>query len=857
MKDLATNHIAIKQSILSGLVNGVDLSQDAKVKISLLNNALVFPVPFSFDFGDFSKSLFSYINDTLKATATEAQHGDDIKSITFSPIGLGLMKKAVVFSLIDSHLYINIVPAKEIENPNYTEGKISEIISSGKTDKIFEYTQDYIIRLYPDGVAETVKPSGRYFYTTSTGLSTILASHLEDGERILAKLDIYRIDASKSNAQTTEMDSAFYLSTTNGSYLFVLDKNLQEKYIETLTADPMTVKAEIGRDPVTCGTTKWMTNRDNDFLFDEVSRANSLAPQEKLLTFSQLHFNNGDSKDDRKYASHLINIYAENDGSPFAKFAAKMIDFCVSIDEKSEVINKLLAIQLMETANALLSDNEFEKKIGDFVSKYSFSAIDLATLIFVISRVKNSLDDTKLFAEMMVALKKRYYDTDSDTLARAFICVSIAKKLNVIGERKEASKLAQEALDLCGDMSSAMLAPGLDTTPDMPYSGPCLQYAALEELFKAAESDKDKFKFALEMALAKPLIENNLANAAQYCQNDALKVRLNAALSVFDVERYNNYTYTASTTLEGEFDKISSTSFIPDCTKRRRTYSGFAEWVDRVTPDKSISSVKSYGELVNTNNYHLLFEFDESLTKYFDTDVDVFVLANRNQGIISNDDGDNKYIIIDAELLDTDNKNYMNGSELLFEMAREFASLRLGLSRLSCHPQWRNYSVNGVHSQDVISLFAPEPNFIAPIVNRYTCILNYGKLMSTANYFNFEIEDTTAAAEMLEKTINALNFEGNRPDNLKEIEYAALSQLTAMIADRAGLLVSGNIVTSIKAMIHNDSQLKGGNSDFPADAPVASTSCTRGTDGRPINYDFAMRLNALLSFYISDNYKIK
>ena len=58
MKDLATNHIAIKQSILSGLVNNVDLQQDAKVKISLLNNALVFPVPFSFDAYDFAKSLF-------------------------------------------------------------------------------------------------------------------------------------------------------------------------------------------------------------------------------------------------------------------------------------------------------------------------------------------------------------------------------------------------------------------------------------------------------------------------------------------------------------------------------------------------------------------------------------------------------------------------------------------------------------------------------------------------------------------------------------------------------------------------------------------------------------------------------
>ena len=857
MKDLATNHIAIKQSILSGLVNGVDLSQDAKVKISLLNNALVFPVPFSFDFDDFSKSLFSYINDTLKAAATEAQHGNDIKSITFSPIGLGLMKKAVVFSLIDSHLYINIVPAKEIENPNYTEGKISEIISSGKADKIYDYTQDYIIRLYPESVAETVKPSGRYFYTTSPGLSTILASHLEDGERILAKLDIYRIDASKSNAQTTEMDLAFYLSTTNGSYLFVLDKNLQEKYIETLTADPMTVKAEIGRDPVTCGTTKWMTNRDNDFLFDEVSRANTLAPQEKLLTFSQLHFNNGDGKDDRKYASHLIDIYADNDGSPFAKFAAKMIEYCVSLDGDSGVINKMVAMQLFECANSLSASDEFEKKISTFGSQFNFSALELATLIFVVSRIKNNLDDTKLFVEMLLGLKKRYFDCDNDSLNRAFVCVNIAKKFNSIGALKEAGKVAEEALDLCGDMSSAMLAPGLDTTPDMPYSGASVQYAALEELYKSAETDKDRFKYALEMALAKPLIESNLSNVIQYCPDDVLKVRLNAAMSVFDVERFNNYTYTSSQALEGKFSKIKTSMFMPACMGRRKAFAGFEDWVIKVTPDKSISSVKSYGEFVNTNNFHLLYEFDENLTKYFETDVDVFVLANRNQGIISNDDGESKYIIIDKELLDTDNANYMNGSELLFEMAREFASLRLGLSRLTCHPQWRNYSVNGVHSQDVISLFAPEPAFIAPDAKRYTRILNYGKLMSIDNYFDFDVNDTNIAADLLEQTINALKYAGTRPDNIKEMEYAALSHLTAMIADRAGLVVSGNIVSSIKAMIHNDSQLKGGNSDFPADAPVASASCTRGTDGRPINYDFAMRLAALLSFYISDDYKIK
>ncbi len=856
MKDLAINHISIKQSILSDLVNAKELEQDSRVKVSLLNNAFVFPVPLSFDVEEFAKQLLSFVNDQLNASAKPVKYGDDIYSVEFSPIGLGLMKKAAVFCLLDSHVYINIVPVKEIENPNYTEGRISELLSSGKTGKIYEFTENYILGLYPEAISATTKPQGRYFYSTDIGVAPILASHLEDGELILAKLDIYRIDSSRSNAQTTEMDSAFYLSTTNGSYLFVLDKNLQEKYIETLSAETMTVKAQIGRDPVSCGSTKWLSNRDNDFLFDEVSRANNLGAQDKLLTFSQLHFNLGDTQGDREYASRLIEVYAQNENTHFARFAAKFVEFCVSMGGESAVINKILAIQLMECANSMFSEDNFENKVCQFISGYKFTATELASLIFVVSRAHYRVDDTEKFASMFVELKNKYFNVDADSLNRSFVCVSVAKKLNMLGERKSAAKFADEALSLCGDMSTTMLAPGLDTTPDQPYSGASLRYAALEELYKAAQTDKERYKFALEMAVLKPLIEGNLSNAIKYSPDDSVKARLQAAMSVFDVERYNNFSYTTTSSLEGRFSKISQSSYMPRCTERRMAYSGFENWLAKVTPDKSISSVKSYGELVDTNNFHLLYEFDESLSKYFDLDVDVFVIPRRNQGVISNDDGESRYVIIDAELLDTENTNYMNGSELLFVMAREFASIRLGLSRLTCHPQWRNYSVNGVHSQDVISLFAPEPSFISGQSARYTRLVRFGKLLSVDNYFNFEIDDTTKAADMLEATIKVVQYAGEQPVNIKEIEYSALSQLTAMIADRAGLLVSGNLVTSIKAMIHNDSQIKGG-AVFCESDTVAAMACSRGTDDRPLNYDFAMRLNALLSFYISDDYKIK
>ncbi|MCQ2253488.1 MAG: hypothetical protein MJZ61_08560 [Bacteroidales bacterium] len=855
MKNLTTSHISNKQSILSELVNSGQSDTYTNVKISLLNNALVFPVPPHFAVEDFSAVLLSFFKNELKIKTEVDKIGDDIFSLQFSPI-LGLMKKAVVFCLLDQHLYINIVPVKEMENANYSEGKISELLSSGKTDQILDFVEKFILGYYPEEMTSISKPNGRYFYSDSLGVPVILASHLEGNEQILAKLDIYKVEKSKSNAQTSEVDLAFYITTTEGSYLFVLDTNLQEKYVETLSDQELTVQSKLGRDPVFCGNTQWLSNRDNDFLFQEVSKLNNKSRHEKLEGFSQLLFNLGETPEDKTRSAYLLKILAKEDPTPFSDFSANLIEFSNSISEKDGLVSvdNDLAISLMETANSLLSEDGFETKVQKFLENYNFSSLELATLIFAISRVKNRIQDTAVFASVMKMLKERFCKIDQNIINRGFLCVSIAKKLNIIGEKESAYELAKEAYDSVGYNPASLLAPGMDLNPDNPNSGDVISYMALDEMCKAAQNDKDKICFAQEMAELKPLISANLENILKYSPNDMLAAKVNKVLTVFNAENFGSITSASDLDLSGKFSKID---YMPKYTEWRKTYSGFKSWVEKAHVDKSLTSMKYHGEIVDSNNYHILYDLCEQMAKYFDIQgVEVFVFKNRSQGIMSNDDGDSKYIFIDEELLDISNPNYMNGNELAFALAREFASLKLGYSRLASHPQWRNFAVSGVSGLDVISNFAADSSFIKDELENYTKIENFSRLLiKYADYYQFDVESPENAAKMLSDTLQSIKFAGSdKLPDLKERELSALSLLTASILDRIGLIVCSNIVSAIRAMIHSDPQARcGGN--FDPDSTVYNLACSHDVDGKPLNYDFAMRLSSLLAFYVSDDYK--
>lgn len=857
MKNISASHITLKQDLLSSLINA-DCHENTRynnTKASLLNNATVFPLPDNFSLQAFSCELIAFFEKKLNIKSELESVGVDIFALPFSPIGLGLMKKAVVYSIIDSHLYINIVPVKEMENANYSENVISELFSSGKNDQIYNFVEEHVLSLYPSNIKKALDCIGRYFFKTSFGLPAILANHLEDNEFILAKLDIYKIEASKSNAQTSDADNAFYILTTNGSYLFVLDKNLQEKYIETLSADEMVVHAKIGRDTVDCGTTKWITHRDNDFLFDEIQKLNNKSREEKILSMAKLNFNFAEKNSEKARAAQLMEIYAQEQNSLFSTFASKLLRFSSLIDDSNAISQS--AKELLESANSLFSENEFEKKLKDFLNDYKFSAKEIVSLIFVISRAKNRINDTATFRETLLILKDKFFKMDSDSSNRAFVEICIARKLECVGEKIMAKKLYDSVLDKLTDQSTIRLLPVKDSSPEMPYASAALYYAAVEGRLRISDSDDDKAKYARLCAIEKPLIEKNLASVSKYQIEADTQTRIAKAMAIFDSEKFSSSAPVTDFEFNQKFTKLAIRN-LDESLQKGKAFADLMPWLSKVMPDKNFSSIKNYAEKVTPDNFPQVNSLAEICRDFFDLpDAEVFVIFNRNQGLMSNDDGESKYILIDGESLDNTNPGYLSTPELMFQITKEFASLKMGISRLSSHPQWRNFNVYGVTSIDIITQFAPNSLFMENNAKNYSKLLRISELLTSNDlYFDFDIADTENAAYMLEQTIDAVSYKGvTKLESAKEKEYAALSMLTNILTDKIALLMTDDIVSAIKSIVHTDKMIKGG-MEFCDSNCVAGLATCKSNDGKPINYDFAIRLSSLVGFYVSDNYKI-
>ncbi|MBQ1884440.1 MAG: hypothetical protein II165_05420, partial [Bacteroidales bacterium] len=225
---------AYKETLLGSLINApAELQKINNIKISLINNGKVLAVPPSFDVNTFTVALSKYVTDTLKLKSQQSTD-HDLNIVTFHrsfPPGL---KKAVVYFVNGKYLYINVVPYKFIEDANYSEGKISELLTSGSTEQLFQFADDYIFSLYPESVQKSVGTQGRYFEKMGFGIRPLIAFHLDDDEGLLAKLNIYKVEQSKVNALTSVAAKSFYVLTTNGAYIFCLDQNLNIKYAEDL-----------------------------------------------------------------------------------------------------------------------------------------------------------------------------------------------------------------------------------------------------------------------------------------------------------------------------------------------------------------------------------------------------------------------------------------------------------------------------------------------------------------------------------------------------------------------------------------------------------------------------------------------
>lgn len=843
---------AYKETLLGSLINApAELQKINNIKISLINNGKVLAVPPSFDVNTFTVALSKYVTDTLKLKSQQSTD-HDLNIVTFHrsfPPGL---KKAVVYFVNGKYLYINVVPYKFIEDANYSEGKISELLTSGSTEQLFQFADDYIFSLYPESVQKSVGTQGRYFEKMGFGIRPLIAFHLDDDEGLLAKLNIYKVEQSKVNALTSVAAKSFYVLTTNGAYIFCLDQNLNIKYAEDLSGVEMQVKSRIGRDTVVCGSTSWITNRDNDFLYDEICKLNNADKVEKMKHLAILNFNFAKTNEETLLASQFLLQYAEEAKDGFFTFAAQFL-VMKATNHSFDDVDDEVTLKLISLASAAVADADLYKKALTLTTDFKLEKQDIAVLMHIFNRTKMSQEQYEQYNKTLVMLKDRYLKLESDTINIILAEIETAKKLLTTGDRKSAEQIAESALNRIADESALALAPDAQHTPDEKFSGAFISPLAYEVMFNASGDPKLSEKYCALRACVKPLSENNISKLSAISAS-ALKDRANEVLLLSDHEKFAAQNIRVDKRkIKGTFAKTTESLLNHPAMNKKMAFADLKSWLDKTTPEL-FDSIANFGEKATSANYPALSEAAEYVAKFFEIETpDVYVFKGEKSVGVTSYNAAKPFIAVGFSHLDVDTERYLSPNELFFALAREMANIKSGFTKLLSDKLFRDFFNSGAMNIDKISTYIPAPSFIAKNTDYYD------KYRFASNVFcgyplceSFESTDKQILVS-LEKKLSIIHYKPSTPADLKVCEYAAVSRLMCHYADRLGLLFAGNIVTATNAIIKTDvdfAELL----ELTKAMSVTEIACAKNTDGGMLHADFALRIEDLISFYLSDSF---
>ena len=862
MKDLSVNHASLKDTMLSRLLNGTnqDFGQYNNIKMRLLNNAKALPVNQNFNVDVFYEQLQEYLSRGLELKIEPNRH-DDIYIITIYSLGklVGLLntgKKSVVFMVFDNRLYFDIVSSKYTEDPNYVETKnaITDFLSSGATGKILNFTEDYLLSCYDEHIKERITPTSRYIEYPAYGMNAALAYHIEDDEFILARLKIYKIEKSKGNFSDEKPENAIYLLTTNGAYLLDFDNNMQLGYAETVSEQEMKVKSKIGRDPVLCGTTQWISNRDNDFLFNEIKHLNNATREDKLKGIAKLIYNFAENKEQKEYAANVLGIFAHQNGDLFYTFAAKFIIATANIS-KDFVFNPEEAADLINSAKDAVLDNELEKKFQDFSSGYKLNANDFVIISHIFNRCEIPQQMAEQFSKTMINACEKFEKNEIQNLDKILFETELSKKIFEIGDDKNAEKMAEKAADKLQTEYIETFGQDETISPTEKYCGPIANYAIAETIFITSKQPKQTSQAADRMAILKPLIKENIEKMSALTQNENLKQRATEVLTLFDVNAFNNANPNFKhKEIKHNINKTGVELLMHPSTMKKQPYNGYKSWLEKV--DIQETAHITGGSVVTKENYPEIFTAIEKSCNFLDMSMpETYIFFTESMYGITSYDGQKPLLAISELHTIADNAHYLQNNELYFAIAKETANIKFGFSKANINNLWRNLSKDGNINFGQLSTSIPKLNFASKYIKDYTRSQKYAKYMVENPDFNtFDIEQDRII-KLLEQKLSALNYQGEETiKDQQAFEFTLFNRMLNFSTDRIGLIFADNIISAVKSIIISDENLPDALQNSQ-NISIVDYALQKNDNGKLKNIDFALRLQALVSFYISDEYE--
>jgi hypothetical protein len=210
------------------------------------------------------------------------------------------------------------------------------------------------------------------------------------------------------------------------------------------------------------------------------------------------------------------------------------------------------------------------------------------------------------------------------------------------------------------------------------------------------------------------------------------------------------------------------------------------------------------------------------------------------------------FLVIGGRHLEEDSDFHLHPWELRFSVASEVAHLRFQHSRVTMNDVWRGALDKGRLGVDLVLGMVPLLKGVE-IIDRIDKIIG--------RYSKGPLGRAVKGIDLAEKTVTKVRGKGGAGRPKEQMVAATNDKLIAahrvmqLTADRAGLLLAGDLGAAIRAIFLS-------NHEYLAELPVverhglAKALSRRDDEGEILYQDLAVRVCALISFFLSEDYRV-
>ncbi|MED5373065.1 MAG: hypothetical protein VX899_18750 [Myxococcota bacterium] len=701
-----------------------------------------------------------------------------------------------------------------------------------------------------------------------------LRANLEPEERVLAWLSSSESRALGSEIIDSDVAPVRYLLTSERALLVIINE-VADRLILPLPREPLGVEEGGGRREIRSGHQRWTSTRTNVALYRGVAELQGKQRSGRLRSAAQA--NHGAHP---QIAAHLLGAIGSDatpvDGLITALFRGQIGD---QDAPKDRVLLKLI--------RQVRSTHEDSFELLDLLQRWSLGGPELMRI------VKLGVDDAPESAEWFLALHRAAHQAATGEGAEAAAAdLALAEHLLLAGRQDEALVLLEDRFASLPDEQLSDLLPPLDADLTEGQAGQALRIRTLELLAAARGDTRPDLPTVAELARLQPLVSERLQllveESADRLDMEELNLRATQCLALFK-DLSAGEDRLEPTAPPPAFDGTQLEMLRHPAARSEGTLSWLQGWLARQKRPDAVT-IKNYCERLSPQRHKpAVRALTQSVSALGLPGVEAYISHGELAHGLRAYHDDPHYLLIGGAHLYDEDADYMRPAELRFAVGAEMAHIRFEHTRVTSGEVWDGTVDKLSSALDIAataltlgsyapvgkvlesktthkllsSLFSPTTlqriykgtdgaKAITTVGGDFTQALKKGA--DGAGRAQTLSIAAKGAMERVRGVGVAAPAGGRSSLGVDEQKLIVAHRVMQLTADRVGLVLCGDIRSAVRALFLSSAR-------YLPELAIAEEHGLdhalqrRDSEGRILHQDLAIRVGALISFYLSAEYE--